>query len=214
MGCATSQQGEDEKGPVDIQSTPQYTNRAYLKEKENSFNRVLLKVILLGDSGVGKSSIMNQYVHESFTADYKATIGADFLTKHLLVEGDAVTMQIWDTAGQERFQSLGVAFYRGADCCALTFDVNEEKTFDSIATWKDEFLHKASVQDPARFPFVLLGNKIDLENNREVSRKQALKWCQENGNIVYYETSAKAGTGVQDAFLTLANNALARLRTL
>lgn len=81
--------------------------------------KVLLKVIILGDSGVGKTSLMNQYVNKKFSNQYKATIGADFLTKEVIVDDRVVTMQIWDTAGQERFQSLGVAFYRGADCCVL-----------------------------------------------------------------------------------------------
>lgn len=81
--------------------------------------KVLLKVIILGESNVGKTSLMNQYVNKKFTNQYKATIGADFLTKELIVDDRVVTMQIWDTAGQERFQSLGVAFYRGADCCVL-----------------------------------------------------------------------------------------------
>ncbi len=75
---------------------------------------MLLKVIILGDSGVGKTSLMNQFVNDKFSKQYKATIGADFLTKEILIDDKLVTMQIWDTAGQERFQSLGVAFYRGA----------------------------------------------------------------------------------------------------
>lgn len=84
-----------------------------------SRKKVLLKVIILGDSSVGKTSLMNQYVNRKFSNQYKATIGADFLTKEVTVDDRSVTMQIWDTAGQERFQSLGVAFYRGADCCVL-----------------------------------------------------------------------------------------------
>lgn len=84
-----------------------------------SRKKVLLKVIILGDSSVGKTSLMNQYVNRKFSNQYKATIGADFLTKEVTVDDRTVTMQIWDTAGQERFQSLGVAFYRGADCCVL-----------------------------------------------------------------------------------------------
>ena len=78
-------------------------------------------------------------------------------------------MQIWDTAGQERFQSLGVAFYRGADCCVLVFDVTMPNTFKSLDSWRDEFLIQASPRDPENFPFVVIGNKIDLEN-RAVSR--------------------------------------------
>ncbi len=75
-------------------------------------------------------------------------------------------MQIWDTAGQERFQSLGVAFYRGSDCCALVFDVNNSKSFESLDNWRDEFLLQANPKDPGEFPFILLGNKADLEEGK------------------------------------------------
>uniref|UniRef100_A0A453F848 GTP-binding protein n=1 Tax=Aegilops tauschii subsp. strangulata TaxID=200361 RepID=A0A453F848_AEGTS len=92
--------------------------------------------------GVGKTSLMNQYVHNKFSQQYKATIGADFVTKEVLIEDRLVTLQIWDTAGQERFQSLGVAFYRGADCCVLVYDVNVNKSFDTLNTWHDEFLNQ------------------------------------------------------------------------
>ncbi|OWK02445.1 RAB7A [Cervus elaphus hippelaphus] len=110
---------------------------------------------------------MNQYVNKKFSNQYKATIGADFLTKEVMVDDRLVTMQIWDTAGQERFQSLGVAFYRGADCCVLVFDVTAPNTFKTLDSWRDEFLIQASPRDPENFPFVVLGNKIDLENRQE-----------------------------------------------
>jgi Ras-related protein Rab-7A len=79
-----------------------------------------------------------------------------------------VVIQLWDTAGQERFQSLGVAFYRGADCCVLVFDVNNSKSFDALDSWRDEFLIQASPRDPDNFPFVVLGNKIDVEESKRV----------------------------------------------
>merc|ERR1719473_1870579 len=97
--------------------------------------KVLLKVIILGDSGVGKTSLMNQYVNKKFSNQYKATIGADFLTKEVLLDEKLVTMQIWDTAGQERFQSLGVAFYRGADACVLVYDITNARSFSQLQTW-------------------------------------------------------------------------------
>ena len=93
-------------------------------------------------------------VNKKFSASYKATIGADFLTKEIVIDDRVVTMQIWDTAGQERFQSLGVAFYRGADCCVLCFDVTNNKSFDQLDSWRDEFLIQASPMDPENFPFV------------------------------------------------------------
>ncbi|ORE09242.1 ras-domain-containing protein [Rhizopus microsporus var. microsporus] len=120
-----------------------------------------------------------------------------------------VTMQIWDTAGQERFQSLGVAFYRGADCCVLVYDVNNNKSYESLGQWHDEFLVQASPRDPEHFPFVVLGNKIDMdESKRMVSQKRAMTFCQAKGNIPYFETSAKEAINIEQAFQTIARNAL------
>ena len=123
---------------------------------------------------------MNQYVNKKFSAQYKATIGADFLTKEVEVDDRVVTMQvrkvkaslhfsctivtswvmqIWDTAGQERFQSLGVAFYRGADCCVLVYDVNSQKTFDNLENWRDEFLSQVSM------PPATLSDKLTLQSS-------------------------------------------------
>ncbi|CAN1175719.1 Ras-related protein Rab7 [Linum perenne] len=149
--------------------------------------RTLLKVIVLGDSGVGKTSLMNQYP--------------------LLMD---LRYQIWDTAGQERFQSLGVAFYRGADCCVLVYDVNSMRSFDSLENWHDEFLKQANPADPKSFPFILLGNKIDVDggNSRVVSEKRAKDWCASKGNIPYFETSAKEDYNVDPAFLCIAKAAL------
>ncbi|XP_063706692.1 ras-related protein Rab-7a [Culicoides brevitarsis] len=171
--------------------------------------KVLLKVIILGDSSVGKTSLMNQYVNKRFSNQYKATIGADFLTKEVVIDDRVVTMQIWDTAGQERFQSLGVAFYRGADCCVLVFDTTAPNTFKNLDSWRDEFLIQASPRDMEHFPFVVLGNKIDLEN-KAVSTKRAQQWCQSKNDIPYFETSAKEGINVDLAFQTIAKNALAQ----
>ncbi|KAK9455192.1 small GTPase superfamily [Dipodascopsis uninucleata] len=170
----------------------------------------MLKVIILGDSGVGKTSLMQQYVSKKFSNQYKATIGADFLTKQdVRVDDRTVTMQLWDTAGQERFQSLGVAFYRGADCCVLVYDVNNAKSFEALDSWRDEFLVQASPRDPESFPFVVLGNKIDVEESKRViSQKRALAFCQSKGNIPYFETSAKEAINVDQAFEVIARNAL------
>ncbi|KAJ3272009.1 Ras- protein Rab-7 [Terramyces sp. JEL0728] len=166
----------------------------------NPNKKVLLKAIILGDSGVGKTSLMNQYVNKKFTGQYKATIGADFLTKEVQIDDRTVTMQIWDTAGQERFQSLGVAFYRGADCCALVYDVNHVKSFEALDGWRDEFLLQASPKDPDNFPFILLGNKV--------TQKRAMTWAQQKGGIPYFETSAKDAINVEQAFYSLTKNAI------
>lgn len=153
---------------------------------------------------------MNQYVNKKFSGQYKATIGADFLTKEVDVDDRVVTMQIWDTAGQERFQSLGVAFYRGADCCVLTYDVNSTKSFENLENWMEEFLAQASPSDPSNFPFIVLGNKIDVDGgaSRQVSEKQVKAWCKAKGELAYFETSAKEDTNVDVAFQAVARSAL------
>uniref|UniRef100_A0A670IWA5 RAB7A, member RAS onco family n=1 Tax=Podarcis muralis TaxID=64176 RepID=A0A670IWA5_PODMU len=168
---------------------------------------ILMAFLSSSSHRVGKTSLMNQYVNKKFSNQYKATIGADFLTKEVMVDDRLVTMQIWDTAGQERFQSLGVAFYRGADCCVLVFDVTAPNTFKTLDSWRDEFLIQASPRDPENFPFVVLGNKIDLEN-RQVTTKRAQAWCYSKNNIPYFETSAKEAINVEQAFQTIARNAL------
>jgi Ras-related protein Rab-7A len=174
--------------------------------------KVLLKIIILGDSGVGKTSLMNQYVTRKFSNQYKATIGADFLTKEVMIDDKLVTLQIWDTAGQERFQSLGVAFYRCADCCVCVYDVSAAKSFESLDSWRDEFLLQASPRNPDDFPFVVLGNKIDVDpRQRKVPQSRAEAWCKKhNVAIPYFETSAKASTNVEAAFTEIARRALAQ----
>ncbi|POM75986.1 Rab7 family GTPase [Phytophthora palmivora] len=192
--------------------------------------KVLLKLIILGDSGVGKTSLMNQYVNQKFSNQYKATIGADFLTKEIMLDDKLVTMQIWDTAGQERFQSLGVAFYRGADACVLVYDITNPKvgfnsamllirgidfvllqSFEKLDTWRDEFLAQAGPRDPDAFPFIVLGNKVDKEVDRRVQKEKAQEWCRSKNvqqPIQHFETSAKEATSVEDAFQTIATTAL------
>ena len=151
--------------------------------------KVLLKIIILGDSGVGKTSLMNQYCNKRFSNQYKATIGADFLTKEVMIDDKLVTLQIWDTAGQERFQSLGVAFYRGADACILVFDITAEKSFEQLNSWRDEFLTQANPRDP---------------------KSKVTQWCKSKGPkpIPYFETSAKEAIKVEVAFLEAAQMAL------
>lgn len=176
----------------------------------SSRKKVLLKIIILGDSGVGKTSLMNQYVNKRFSSQYKATIGADFLTKEVMIDEKLVTLQIWDTAGQERFQSLGVTFYRGADACILVYDITSEKSFEQLNSWRDDFLTQANPRDPENFPFVAIGNKVDRESERRVPKSKATQWCKSKGSkpIPYFETSAKEAIKVEAAFLEAAQMAL------
>ena len=102
-----------------------------------------------------------------------------------------------------------MAFYRGADSCILVFDVNNSKSFETIDSWKDEFLIQANPRDVANFPFILIGNKVDQDQSkRMVSQKRALNWCAANGNIPYFETSAKEAINVDQAFTSACKNAL------
>jgi Ras-related protein Rab-7A len=168
----------------------------------------LLKVIILGDSAVGKTSLMNRFVKQEFSQQYRATIGADFLSKEIMIDNKLVTLQIWDTAGQERFQSLGVAFYRGSDCCVLVYDITSSKSFDSLESWREEFLNQANPKNPESFPFVVLGNKVDKESERRVPQTKAQAWARSKGEIPLFECSAKDSVNVEDAFQEIARRAL------
>ncbi|XP_068450363.1 ras-related protein rab7 [Clinocottus analis] len=167
---------------------------------------VTLKIILIGSSGVGKSSFMNRYVNHRFTNMYRATVGTDFLSKTINIDGEAVTLQMWDTAGTERFQSLGTPLYRGAHCCMLVFDVTSAASFSALEEWRKEFLIQGEPQDPQHFPFIVLGNKTDL-SHREVSVSKAQHWCGQVG-ADYFEGSAKEDLDVEEPFLKAARGGL------
>jgi len=174
--------------------------------------KMLLKVVILGDASVGKTSLMYRYVNQKFDTSYKATIGADFLTKEIMIDNALVTLQIWDTAGQERFQSLGPAFYRGSDACILVYDVTNVSSFESLAKWKSDFLVQSHTTDPDRLPFIVLGNKSDLEDQRAIQARKATQWCEANGNMYYAETSAKEATNVDQAFSVVAKKAMEKAK--
>ena len=168
--------------------------------------KVLLKIIILGDSGVGKTALLHKYVMNKFIEEHKATIGADFLTKEIDVDDKLITLQIWDTAGQERFLALGTAFYRGADACVIVYDITQKDTFQKVALWKKNFIDQASPEKVNEFPFLLLGNKYDLKNRRAVDTETAKQFANEN-NMIFYETSAVNGHNVELAFTNIASNA-------
>jgi Ras-related protein Rab-9A/Ras-related protein Rab-9B len=163
----------------------------------------LLKVVILGDGGVGKSSLMQRFVNNEFDEKSFHTMGVEFLTKGVNVDGTHATLQIWDTAGQERYRALRTPYYRGADCCILTFDLTDRHSFENLDMWRGEFLHYADVQQPELFPFVLLGNKEDMAG-RQVAEDEAREWCRENHGIPYFETSAMTSKNVETAFVAAA----------
>ena len=128
--------------------------------------KVLVKVVVLGDSFVGKTSLIQMFQHSKYTEVFKPTIGADFSNKEVQLDDRVATLQIWDTAGQERYQSLGSAYYRGADCCCLVYDVTNPDSFEHLMTWKQIFMSKSNPKQPQTFPFLVIANKIDMEDKR------------------------------------------------
>jgi len=172
---------------------------------------VLLKVLLLGESCVGKTSIFHRYVKDEYSQAYKATIGADFFSKDLKVDDKEVILQIWDTAGQERYQSLGVTFFRGSDACILVYDICDQRSFDALTSWVEQFLQGVGANSEnakdSGFIFIVLGNKCDLSDNRQVAPEIAKEFCEENG-FYFFETSAKTGFNVQEAFEYIARKGI------
>ncbi|KAL6066515.1 Ras-related protein Rab7 [Balamuthia mandrillaris] len=177
-----------------------------------SKRKLLLKIVVLGDSGVGKTSLLIRYVENKFTVNTKSTIGANFLSKDVEVGEQIATCQIWDTAGQERFQGLGTAFYRGSDGVIFVFDVTNRKSFEELNQWREAFLIQVGQEGNTEFPMLILANKVDMEEKRVVSRKELEKWCQqEGGGLSWMETSAKDGKNVEAAFEKVASLVVARM---
>ncbi len=164
----------------------------------------IFKVMILGDSGVGKTSILEQYVNKSFAGTYKVTIGADFLNKDLMLGSEAFKLQIWDTAGQEKYRSLGLAYYRGADACMFVFDVTDVRTFNNLGAWVETFFSEMPEKQTESFPIVIVGNKTD-KPGRTVSQEMARKWCHAHGGFSYFEVSAKSAAGIDPAFEKLTS---------
>ncbi len=168
-----------------------------------------LKVMILGNSGVGKTSLLEQYVTRAFSGAYKVTIGADFLTKDLDIDGSKVKLQIWDTAGQEKYRSLSVAYYRGADACFLVYDITDKTSFKELDKWLDAFTAQLTEDKVKNFPLILLGNKAD-KKERIVTTEMARKWCTSSGHedMPFFETSAKTRVGVDEAFEQITRMAI------
>nr|CAH7712167.1 unnamed protein product [Callosobruchus chinensis] len=121
----------------------------------------LLKVVILGDGGVGKSCLMNRFVSNQFDEHSFHTIGVEFLNKDVEIDSETYTLQvIWDTAGQERFKTLRTPFYRGSDICMLTYAVDDRVSFKNLQMWKNEFLYYADIKEKTQFPFIVIGNKV------------------------------------------------------
>lgn len=155
----------------------------------------LYKIVLIGDSGVGKTNLLSRWIRNEFKMNTKSTIGVEFATKTINYDESIIKAQIWDTAGQERYRAITSAYYRGAVGALLVFDITNQKSFKNIQLWIDE-LHNFIDN---KISIILIGNKIDLSQNREVTLDNVNKFIAEK-NIMYVETSALNGENIDEAF--------------
>ncbi len=158
----------------------------------------LFKLLIIGDSGVGKSSLLLQYIDSVYTDNYISTIGVDFKIKTMEHNGKVIKLQIWDTAGQERFRTIISSYYRGARGVILTYDVTDSNSFTNLEYWINEI----KVHTSDNVCRLIIGNKCDIANSRTVSKEEGELFAT-NNNIDYIETSAKTAENVDSAFKKL-----------
>ncbi|KAE8679410.1 Ras-related protein RABA4d [Hibiscus syriacus] len=158
----------------------------------------VFKVVLIGDSAVGKSQLLARFSRNQFSLDSKATIGVEFQTKTLVIDNKTVKAQIWDTAGQERYRAVTSAYYRGAVGAMLVYDMTKRQSFDNMARWLEELRGHAD----KNIIVMLIGNKCDLGNLRAVPTEDAQEFAQRE-SLFFMETSALESTNVETAFLTI-----------
>ncbi|XP_036090783.1 ras-related protein Rab-13 isoform X2 [Rousettus aegyptiacus] len=155
----------------------------------------LFKLLLIGDSGVGKTCLIIRFAEDNFNNTYISTIGIDFKIRTVDIEGKKIKLQVWDTAGQERFKTITTAYYRGAMGIILVYDITDEKSFENIQNWMKSIKENAS----AGVERLLLGNKCDMEAKRKLAREHGIR---------FFETSAKSSVNVDEAFSSLARDIL------
>lgn len=162
--------------------------------KEDEYD-YLFKVVLIGDSGVGKSNLLSRFTRNEFNLESKSTIGVEFATKSIQTEGKTIKAQIWDTAGQERYRAITSAYYRGAVGALLVYDISKHVTFENVERWLKELRDHAE----ANIVVMLVGNKSDLRHLRTVSTEEAMEFAEKH-NLAFIETSALDASGVDTAF--------------
>uniref|UniRef100_A0A0D9WU46 Uncharacterized protein n=1 Tax=Leersia perrieri TaxID=77586 RepID=A0A0D9WU46_9ORYZ len=159
----------------------------------------VFKVVVIGDSAVGKTQLLGRFTKDEFYLDSKSTIGIEFQTRTLLIGGKRVKAQIWDTAGQERYRAVTSAYYRGALGAMLVYDVTSRRSFLAAARWLADLRARA---DNSSIVVMLLGNKADLTNSRAVDSDEAAAFAEDQG-LFFSEASALSGDNVEEAFLGL-----------
>lgn len=158
----------------------------------------VFKIVVVGDSAVGKTQILGRFTRDEFSFDSKSTIGVEFQTRTITINRKHIKAQIWDTAGQERYRAVTSAYYRGALGAMLVYDITKRQTFDHIARWLEELRAHADNS----LVIMLIGNKSDLISQRAVSKEDAVEFAEEQG-LFFSETSALSGENVESAFLML-----------
>ncbi|WOL04722.1 hypothetical protein Cni_G13444 [Canna indica] len=158
----------------------------------------LFKIVLIGDSGVGKSNILSRFTRNEFCLDSKSTIGVEFATRTLEIEGKTIKAQIWDTAGQERYRAITSAYYRGAVGALLVYDITKKQTFDNVQRWLRELRDHAD----SNIIVMMVGNKSDLKHLRAVSDTEGQTFAEKEG-LSFLETSALESLNVEKAFQTV-----------
>ncbi|KAG7669917.1 hypothetical protein Ndes2526B_g06289 [Nannochloris sp. 'desiccata'] len=159
----------------------------------------LFKLLLIGDSGVGKSCLLLRFADDTYTESYISTIGVDFKIRTVELDGKVIKLQIWDTAGQERFRTITSSYYRGAHGIIVVFDVTDQESFNNVKQWLNEIDRYANESVNK----LLVGNKSDLTTKRAVEYNTAKAFADEIG-VPYIETSAKNANNVEQAFMTMA----------
>eukprot|EP00048_Salpingoeca_helianthica_P014547 m.222245 g.222245 ORF g.222245 m.222245 type:complete len:213 (-) comp15984_c0_seq1:93-731(-) len=158
----------------------------------------LFKVVLIGDSGVGKSNLLSRFTRNEFNLESKSTIGVEFATRSVTIDSKCIKAQIWDTAGQERYRAITSAYYRGAVGALLVYDIAKHLTYENVDRWLKELRDHAD----NNIVIMLVGNKSDLRHLRAVPTDEAKAFAEKN-NLAFIETSALDATHVEDAFTTI-----------
>jgi Ras-related protein Rab-8A len=182
------------------------SNASSAASSKNASYDYLIKMLLIGDSGVGKSCLLLRFSDDSFTPSFITTIGIDFKIRTIELDGKRIKLQIWDTAGQERFRTITTAYYRGAMGILLVYDVTDDKSFHNIRNWIRNIEQHAS----ENVNKILIGNKCDLVDKKVIDTARGQALADEYG-IKFMETSAKNSINVDDSFITLARDIKKRL---
>ena len=172
-------------------------------QRKLSNYQYIFKLILIGNSGVGKSCILQRYMKHTFEETYKCTIGVDFLMKSLIIKQKTVKLQLWDTAGQEKYKSMVSSYYKGANVAFIVFDLTSHESFDALPIWIENYYKNG----PDKKNIILIGNKKDLIDKRQVSQEEAETFSEIN-NMMYFETSAKDGENIDYIFTFAAEKLL------